>query len=342
MSNILKYVDGTIGVYQIHYNTVHGLYHDIYASRHGMTDVMIQHLSLDQKIRIRCKDFIKKVSVYKDKLAVQLSDKIIIYEMNVNQETEQISYRIQEKITKNLNCNLLVVTSQHVILCQEKKLQMYNFSGEKEREWNLDTIIRYIKVTGGPIGKEGILLGLKSGHVFQVFLDNPFPILLLEQQNSIRCLDISLYRTKLAIVDDQGVCQVYDLKTRELLYSEPNANSVAWNSEFDDMLGFSGNGLLNIKVNNFPSYQQKLNGFVVGLKGSKLFCLNSHSMQTLDIPQSSNMERFIQNKDFETAYQIGCLGSTCHDWNRLGMSAMENFNIPVAKKAFIRYILIST
>ena len=42
-----------------------------------------------------------------------------------------------------LECNLLVVTSQNIILCMEKKLQLFNFKGDKEREWVLDAIIRY-------------------------------------------------------------------------------------------------------------------------------------------------------------------------------------------------------
>lgn len=31
-------------------------------------------------------------------------------------------------------------------MLQEKKLQLYNFEGVKEREWVLDSVIRYIKV----------------------------------------------------------------------------------------------------------------------------------------------------------------------------------------------------
>lgn len=50
------------------------------------------------------------------------------------------------KINQKLECNLLVVTSHHVILCQEKKLQLYAFDSTKEREWILDSVIRYIKV----------------------------------------------------------------------------------------------------------------------------------------------------------------------------------------------------
>lgn len=42
------------------------------------------------------------------------------------------------------------------------------------------------------------------------------------------------------------------------LPQEPNANSVAWNTHYEDMLCFSGNGLLNIKASNFPVHQQKL------------------------------------------------------------------------------------
>ncbi len=45
---------------------------------------------------------------------------------------------------------------------------------------------------------------------------------------------------QLAVVDEHAVMLVYDVATKALIYSEPNANSVAWNTELEDMLAFSG------------------------------------------------------------------------------------------------------
>lgn len=63
----------------------------------------------------------------------------------------------------------------HTLFTQEKRLQCLNFSGIKEREWQMDSLIRYIKVVGGPANREGLLLGLKNGQVqsqscFHLFL----------------------------------------------------------------------------------------------------------------------------------------------------------------------------
>ena len=116
---------------------------------------------------------------------------------------------------------------------------------------------RYIKVIGGPVGREVLLVGLKDGQIFkartvatahdsfvvgsgvgaraavvdpfsvtlsfhpldfsllplsflfwQIFIDNPFPVKLIDQRASIRCLDLSASRRKLAVVDEHSNCQV--------------------------------------------------------------------------------------------------------------------------------------
>ncbi|KAF1778090.1 Tubby C-terminal-like domain [Phytophthora cactorum] len=307
--------DGTLAVYCLVFGTVHGIYQERYAYREHLTDVIVQHLMTEQKVRIKTRDCVKKLSVYRDRLAVQLSDRIIIYELAGNNATNasyDMHYRVKERITKDLPCSLLVVTSLHFILCQKQKLQQYDFTGRKEREWVLESLIRYIKVTGGAPGREGLLVGLKDGSVWQIFINNPFPIPLIQQSSPISCLDISANREKLAVVDDSHKCLVYDLATKQLLFEEGATNSVAWNTECEDMLCFGGNGQLKIRAGQFPGHTQRMQGFVVGFSGSKVFSLSALSVQTIDVPQSAPLLALV------------------------GVGGSQEHAFSVARKAFIR------
>uniref|UniRef100_A0A3B4AJR2 Intraflagellar transport protein 122 homolog n=1 Tax=Periophthalmus magnuspinnatus TaxID=409849 RepID=A0A3B4AJR2_9GOBI len=332
---VLGCQDGTITCYQLIFSTVHGLYKDRYAYRDNMTDVIVQHLITEQKVRIRCRELVKKIAIYRNRLAIQLPEKIFIYELYSDDSTD-MHYRIKEKIGRKFECNLLVVCSQHIILCQEKRLQCLSFTSVREKEWVMESLIRYIKVIGGPPAREGLLVGLKNGAILKIFVDNPFPITLLKLSTSVRCLDMSSSRNKLAVVDEHNTLLVYDINNKELLFQEPNANSVAWNTQCEDMLCFSGNGYLNIKASNFPVHQQKMQGFVVGYNGSKIFCLHVYSMCAVEVPQSAPMYQYLEKKMFKEAYQIACLGVTDSDWRDLATEALEGLDFDTAKKAFIR------
>lgn len=109
--------DGTISFYQLIFSTVHGLYKDRYAYRDSMTDVIVQHLITEQKVRIKCKELVKKIAIYKNRLAIQLPEKILIYEL-YSDDSSDMHYRVKEKIVKKFECNLLVVCADHIILCQ--------------------------------------------------------------------------------------------------------------------------------------------------------------------------------------------------------------------------------
>ena len=327
--------DGTIAYYQLIFSTVHGLYRERYAYRENMTDVIIQHLLTDQKVRIKCRDLVKKIAIYKHRLAVQLAERINIYEL-YSADAIDMHYRVKEKINQRVDCNLLVVCTNHIVLCQEKKLQCLNFKGTKEREWIMESLIRYIKVVGGPPEREGLLLGLKNGQVLKIYLDNPFPVALLSINSAIRCLDLSSSKTKLALVDENSTCQIFDLNSKKLLYQEPNANSVAWNTQCEDILCFSGNNSMAIKAGSFPAHHQKMTGFVVGFSGSKIFCLHVYNMTTIEVPLSSPMFQYLDSHDLKMAYTIACLGVTESDWEYLGRQALEALDLNIAKKAFIR------
>ena len=129
---------------------------------------------------------------------------------------------------------------------------------------------------------------------------------------------------------------MYNLQNKELLYQEPNANSVAWNTQFEEMLCFSGSNTLSIKASDFPAHQQKMMGFVVGFSGSKIFCLHVYSMTTIEVPLSSPMFQYLERKDLDLAYETACLGVTEKDWEYLGKAALEALDLDIAMKAFSR------
>lgn len=52
-----------------------------------MTDVIIQHLTTEQKVRIKCRDYVKKIAIYKDRLAVQLPSQVVVYELLYNDDS---------------------------------------------------------------------------------------------------------------------------------------------------------------------------------------------------------------------------------------------------------------
>ena len=86
----------------------------------------------------------------------------------------------------------------------------------------MDSPIRYLKLVGGPTDHESVLIGLKNGGVYQVFVNNPFPQLLAKQTGVIYCVDMNVNRTKVAIIDDTLTLYVYNIRTKELLYQVNN------------------------------------------------------------------------------------------------------------------------
>lgn len=111
---------------------------------------------------------------------------------------------------------------------------------------------------------------------------------------------------------------------------------MAWNSELDDMLCFSGNGVLKIKTGTFPVHQQKMPGVVVGFSGSRIFVLHEQQMQTVDVPQGASLYRYLEAKQYRMASKVACLGVTDADWRLLATEALRAMQFDIAREAFIR------
>ena len=99
---------------------------------------------------------------------IQFSDRVMIYQRD--EKSDEFKYHQKEKITQSFECSLLVMGTENLILCQDKKLSCYSFKGHRTQEWTLESNIRYIRSLGGVKGKEVLLAGLKTGHVVKIFL----------------------------------------------------------------------------------------------------------------------------------------------------------------------------
>ncbi|XP_077302268.1 intraflagellar transport protein 122 homolog [Arctopsyche grandis] len=323
-------LDGTLWCYQIVFNKVHGLYHEKYAYRENLTDVIIHHLTSGTKVKIKCHDKVQKIAIYKHRLAVQLPERIVIYEQS---DTDGMLYRVKEKIPQKAECSLLVATSSALLLCQDAKLLM--IGGKNLASWNVPASIRYVKVTTVQ-NKEALLLGLANGEIWKVDLDEASMEVLVTIESAIRCFDLSSSKSMIAIVDESCCCHVYMIATQQLLFTAENASSVSWHATYEDLLCFSGGGMLSIKLVPFPESSQPVIGSVVGFQKGHVFCLQANAMQSINVPLSHAMHQYIQNHMFNEAYNIGCLGVPNSDWESLGFAALEELSLSVAKKAFQR------
>lgn len=326
---------GTIAMYEMHFSLAHGLFQDRYAHRELMTNVVIQHLGTEQKVRIKCKDLVKKISLYKEKIAMLLPTRVLLYAAAPEDESN-MKYKSYHIINRQFECSLMVLVYYHVLICSEQRLSLCNFNGEIEREWELESPIRFLQTNGGPPGRESILVGLKSGQVCKLFVDNQFPVTLVKHTSPIRCVALSLYRTKLAIVDDNDNLLVHDLKTQQLVFQQTQVTAVAFNSEMEDMIAYSGENNLSIKTGTFPPAVQKMTGFVVGFKGSRIYSLHYTKINLIDLPQSAVMYKYLEQKDLRMAHSVASLGVTEQDWRRLAIEGLQAHDFALARKCFMR------
>lgn len=154
---------GTIDAVQVTFDAVHFLYKDRYAYRENLTEIIVHHLISDKKVRIKCKDLVKRISMYKNKLAVQLTDRVCIYESSA-EEALDMHFRLRkERISisgppsdgktgdkqgedRDRAATAMVVTSMNLLFCQSDLLEVYGLDGHRIRVWRLDAPVTFMKV----------------------------------------------------------------------------------------------------------------------------------------------------------------------------------------------------
>jgi hypothetical protein len=93
-----------------------------------MTDVVVQPLHAAQRTRIKCGEYIRHLAMFDSLVAVLAGHAITIYDQ---QDGKDAAWRVHARIPNAPPCEVLAITSQHVILGQQRRLCCYDFQGSR-------------------------------------------------------------------------------------------------------------------------------------------------------------------------------------------------------------------
>ena len=100
----------------------------VYAYRDAMTDVVVQPLHAAQRARIKCGEYVKNVAVFGNLIAVLTTTAITVYDQ---QQDDKQAWRVHARIPDAPTCDVLAISSQHVIMGQQRRLRCYDFRGSQ-------------------------------------------------------------------------------------------------------------------------------------------------------------------------------------------------------------------
>lgn len=329
--------DGLLSNFEVLLPHVYCTYHDQYIYREHLSDVVVHQLTLDRVMRIPCGEYVRAVATYRDRLAVLFEEILIVFELYYD-EDRTMRYQDIAQIRKSFKFTMMATARHSVIIVNEKRISLYDYHGNKRREWSMDSNVTFIHVDGGSDERELVLVGLQSGQCMKLFIDNPFPIQILKISAAIHHMHFNCLRTKLAVVDESNNLTVFDIKNNcSVVFTEPDVNIALFEANSPDIIAYTTTtGLLNVKTESLPPFQQPCKGVLLSIECGQMFLLSGKKVISVDVPHSHALYRYIGMKDFDAAYRIASMGVTYGDWMMVGLQAMTNLRLDIARKAFTR------
>jgi intraflagellar transport protein 122 len=314
---------------------------DMFASRVGMTEVVIKDLHSDRKAKFRCKELIKNISLYKEHLALHTTSRILIYQQynlygegDHQMHTESFSYKPTGKLDLKVEGYFFRLLAENFVLCKDNRVSCYDFNRNLTREWLFDSNVTCLKILGGPPKEECLAAGLKNGNVYKLFLSNPFPILLVEHGVEIASLDLSVSRKLLGLVDVKDSFYLYDIPRKEAIGSELKIKQCCFSQDFEGIYAVAGESAVYVKSLEFDGVSVPASGFLIGFKGNKVRIANGENISAIEIPFTGFLSQSLAKKDFAGSYRIACMGLSDTDARHIGMEALKHRDFAIARKCF--------
>lgn len=316
------------------------------AYRDQCTDVIVDHLPSRQKVRIKCNDYVRKISIYRARVAIQITDRIHVYDLALPQDTvNMISFQLSENIKYDTSHSLFTLVLRHIVVCSENKIQLHDFKGNIVREWVLKSNINCLKVIQSPPGREGIIMGLIDGTVTEIFVDRMFTFEILFHSTPINFVEISWDNKYIALIDDKTHLCIYNKTTAEMLLKLETdyVRTVCFHREIGDVFCYGGRGKVTVQtlsgVRHEEDFNKKNNEVicVVSFVGSQIVCANSTGeCYDVDVTLSSIAQQQIRLNDCPRAiYKVARLGVLNKIWRSLAYSSLQAGNFNVAEKSFL-------
>lgn len=327
--------DGDAVCVSVKPGVVHAIHKTKYAVRdpETLTDVVVMDLVHPNPLIVLTNDIVDRVSVYESRVALQSHQSVFIYAL-------ADSSLVSSFTLTSSDCSLLLLTSLHVVTCTEQRVvSALSLSGKVERFWKLSAPVRYMKIIDGPSGKECILAGLADGAVDKIFVSEQHVHNLINHPTGIRCVDMNLRKSLLAVIDEVSCVTVYETHSGKSVYSSHPAVSASFNGLHPSMLACSAThdhlSIVRISESGYEVFTQAVEGLVVGFHGNQAFLLRKGKVESIGINFSPIVDSLLKTLDLTGAFKVACLGVSSPTWRRIGEVALQVRSLSIARDAYL-------
>ena len=305
-----------------------------------LTEICVYDFSTGLNLIIPCNYIIRSLSISNDFiLALLTNSKVSIF--SLVKRNGLLSYEFIRMVTATHDSICVSALSSSMIINDLSKLLVKDFDGKLLSEASFqNNEITFVK----PVLKGGdedfILVAFDNGIIRKHFVSYPSEnsSQILKHSSSIRFVDINMRKDLTAIIDkddylfifeEQGTGVPYfkrDSITR-FLFSENNA----------DMSCFCDGCIVHVLFYQHVIYSLDICTIKrepINLTGPNLSFCSDGNIYSVRMSFSAAVRQLIKGKRFSHALELGYLGLPKNDWDFLGLSAIRNFKLDIAKKCF--------